>query len=417
MESLLLHHLGAPCVAQIREQEQGLFKERVKFYVNPEAVIRFEPGGAVVTPPTLYASFLHLDQEAADLLRGSSFSGHGLPKAVINSLEENQVILRGVPARIKGKVLRVQVAGLPTQVLFDVTAACNCDCLACYHKDDLDGYVPTTKDLISRIDHLVNLGLSIFEVTGGEPFLRDDLGQILARITETGALYYVVTNGEFLESASQEMLGMLSQSLGLAVSLDGVAEVHDHIRRRPGLFKKLERGLAIVQNAGIPVYLISTLNRENVADFSAMVQFASRFGTTVHARPTIRTGNALAHDLGHIDVFAAIKDHLGHPNVRNGLLSTKKTIPQAQYYGCGIRKRISVSAYGDLFPCVMDRSRKLGNIEDYTQESLVKALVAETNRFLEARPGCLICQENKDKMNPICGGFCRFSNSYQVKHE
>lgn len=411
MNVLNLHHLAVPCIAGIREVDNSLCQENTIYYLNPRAIVRYEPGGAVISPPMLYSSFLFADEEMTILFKQKSFSGRGISTAILSILLENEVILR--KPILNQPFLETQVTsnGLPTQVLFEVTSFCNCDCITCYHKSDLNHYVPPLDNLLERIAKLKELGVGVFEVTGGEPFSRNDFCQILDYINQLGMHFYVATNGEYLSNSSPELIKVLKKSLGLAVSLDGVGEIHNSVRRRAGLYDKMIKGLDYVHSLGIKIYFISTLNKKNLNCAQEMITVAKHYNTTVHFRPTIKTGAAVFNNLEQIDLAKELKKLLNHPNVRNGLLNTKKMIPRARYYGCGLRKRISVDSHGMVYPCVMDRSSFLSNINDYTQASLVYELEEETKRFLITHEYCRKCIHNKNSIH--CGGFCRFSNSYK----
>jgi MoaA/NifB/PqqE/SkfB family radical SAM enzyme len=412
MDAMNLHHLAVPCIAKEKEKSETTYQGDGVFHLNPMAIIRYEPDGAVITPPMLYSSFLWVDGEAADLLRQRSFAGHGLADDFLNQLLENQVIFSEKPTKEKYREVRVRVSGLPTQVLLDVTSYCNCNCLACYHHADLNGHVPTLNELTERISALKQLGLTLVEVTGGEPFSRGDLRQVLNHISGQGMHFYVVTNGEYLAESSPELITELKRGLGLAVSLDGVGEVHDRIRRRPGLYDKVIKGLDMCRTNGLTTYLIATLSRTSMGCIQEMVGVAERFGTTIHFRPAMRTGAAIINMLESVDLARELGGLLRHPNVRNGLLSTKKNMPRSRYYGCGLRKRISVDSHGFLYPCVMDRSRHSRRIEEFTNVSLMAALEQETVEFLAGCENCRNCEHNKNRI--CCGGFCRFSKRHGI---
>lgn len=411
MDALLLHHLAVPCVAQEKDIDRTPFVGHDIYYLNPDAYVRYEPDGATITPPMLYSSFLFVDQECAQLLRQREFCLQGVPKYIVALLLENKVILLEHPGIAEFRESSVYVDGLPTQVLLDVTSYCNCRCDACYHLADLHNHVPSLEEVTTRIEKLKSLGLMLFEITGGEPFSRPDLHEILECIRRFKLHFYVVTNGEYLQSSSRNLLDALKQGLGVAVSLDGVGETHDRIRRRKGLYDKILQGLEVVCAEGIPVYLISTLSQQSLDSVPAMIEVAERFNTTIHFRPTIQTGGALMNSLPPVDLLPHIGQFLNHPNVRNGLLNTKKVFPRSKFYGCGIRKRISVDSRGNLYPCVMDRSRYKTDILGYTQNTLVEALASETVSMLNGNDICKECRYNSKEIR--CAGFCRFSGSYR----
>lgn len=414
MKALYLHHLGVPCIATPRIQNDVACGITDIYYLNPAVLIRKEPGGALLTPPMLYSSFLMIDEELLALLQAQVINPEYLSKSIFEILTENLIIQKEKPINRYLPELEVAWKGLPSQVLFEVTSACNCNCVACYHADDLGNHYPEYEDLKGRIDKLKSLGVGLFEVTGGEPFLRDDLYDILNYIHTSGLHYYVVTNGGFLSEVSFKMIELLKNSLGVAVSLDGIGEVHDNIRQSKGLYDKIILGLDRLFSEGVEIFLISTLNSYNFLFVEEMIAVARKYKTTLHLRPTIHTGNAKHNMLEKDDLRLRqeLQPFLKDRNVRNGLLSTKKSIPPAEYYGCGIRKRISVDSKGFLYPCVMDRSRKLNDIMDYSPEELLTDLEQETNSFLRQHVECSQCEINKKAGKIVCGGFCRFSKKH-----
>ncbi len=357
-----LHHLAVPCLTDKKSIDLTLCQDDKMYYLNPLSVIRYEPNGAVITSPMLYASFLFIDKDMSDLFKNKKFSSRGLPNYIVNTLLENKIILSEKSEETKYKEIFSFENGLPTQALFEVTSFCNCNCITCYHKGDLNNHVPDISDLKKRVLKLKELGVGLFEVTGGEPFSRPDLISILRFIKEENLLYYIVTNGAFLENSSKELKEILKTSLGLAISLDGIGETHDRIRHCVGLYDKMISGVEEMVSFGVKVYFISTLNVENLHQIKQLIKVAERYNTTVHFRPTINTGAAAENCLKKMDIVTEIGDLLYHPNVRNGLLKTKKSVHESRYYGCGLRKRISVDSFGILYPCVMDRTRFFNNV-------------------------------------------------------
>jgi len=401
-----LHHLGVPCISKIKQKDSGKVKDIESNNLNRGVILRTEPNGGVLTTPGLYASFLWIDSETIDLIKKENFSSLELNDLYM--LSETDCLSKS-PSSAEN--FRVDINGLPNQVLFEVTSDCNCDCLSCYHKTDLNLGQPETRDLIRRVDILANLGLSLFEVTGGEPFLRFDLTTILDEIKFRGRNFYIVTNGSLLKFCKDKTIETLRKGEGLAISIDGFGEKHDSIRKLPGLFSDIEEGLKTLEGSGVRIYFVSTIGKHNYRDIPALLDFASKYKAVLHLRPAIRTGSALENKLISENIHNFLAQYLSHPSAKNGFLATKKEIPESKQYGCGIRKRISVDSFGNLFPCVMDRSGKLERIESYSPETLVKTLEQEARRYLNSSPLCRECEINKEEL--VCGGFCRFSKSYQ----
>lgn len=411
-----LYNLVVPCKSTIKEKNQEKYNSSKFFYFNKSCLVRLEPKGAVIIPPGMMKDFIYLDNSFKKIFQEGKFSLSGYSLEEVESLIENEIIIGDKEKKTrKPSFTSVSIDGLPVHALLDVTSACNCNCLSCYHRDDLDGFYPSLKDIKLRIDKLKELGILIIEVTGGEPLLRKDLPQILNYIKKKGLLYYIVSNGEYLADANQALIKALKAGKGLAISLDGYGRVHDRIRQRMGLFNKILKGLEFCLLNNIFVLLVSTLNAENINSVPKMLSLTKKYKCTLHLRPTIITGAALANDVQETYPVDQIRKYINHKYVRNGFLGEKRSfLTNCRYYGCGLRKRISVDVYGNIFPCVMDRSRSIGNILDFNAKTLFKKLVEESSYFLEKHKDCHQCSRyTESKKDPECSGFCRFSKSYK----
>lgn len=155
--------------------------------------------------------------------------------------------LAGSVIRSKLAMFSLAKAPNPINVTFSITRRCQSRCKTCYiwkhgSEDDLD---------ISTIEILFrSIGWTyFFNVSGGEPFLRDDLPEIvrLACRFMTPAVVHIPTNAlmpqrvvqmteEILEVIDKEAPGTV---LTIKPSFDGVGDLHDEIRGVPGNFEKL----------------------------------------------------------------------------------------------------------------------------------------------------------------------------------
>ncbi len=155
---------------------------------------------------------------------------------------------------LAGSVIRSKLAmyGLakaphPINVTFSVTRKCQSRCKTCYiwkHDSDDDLDIHTIERLFRSIGWTY-----FFNVSGGEPFLRNDLPEIvkLACRFMTPAVIHIPTNAiatdriirmtnEILDVIEKEAPGTV---LTVKPSFDGIGQLHDEIRGIPGNFKKL----------------------------------------------------------------------------------------------------------------------------------------------------------------------------------
>jgi radical SAM protein with 4Fe4S-binding SPASM domain len=114
----------------------------------------------------------------------------------------------------------------------------------------------TTDEALDLIDQAGRLGVKHITLTGGEPFLRKDLCELVANARKLGITVGIITNGSILDkNTARRLVGDgLNQ---LHISVDGPEELHNDIRRVPGMFERVERNVGILRAAQ------QALNRPN----------------------------------------------------------------------------------------------------------------------------------------------------------
>jgi MoaA/NifB/PqqE/SkfB family radical SAM enzyme len=146
-------------------------------------------------------------------------------------------------ARMFGKSL-TRRAGLPEFLIAFVTERCNLKCEHCFFWKEVDapGGTMTSEEwrrIAQRVGSPAMIGL-----TGGEPFLREDLDEIaVAFAEETRPLGLQITSNGFLPSRIEAMTrkilaGAPELRLGVSISVDGPAPVHDRIRALQGSWER-----------------------------------------------------------------------------------------------------------------------------------------------------------------------------------
>lgn len=74
---------------------------------------------------------------------------------------------------------------------------CNLSCAYCNEFDSVSKPVPTS-GMLNRIDKLAALGTTVITLSGGEPLLHPELGEIIRRIRRHDIIAEVLTNGYLL---------------------------------------------------------------------------------------------------------------------------------------------------------------------------------------------------------------------------
>jgi MoaA/NifB/PqqE/SkfB family radical SAM enzyme len=159
--------------------------------------------------------------------------------------------------------------GAPMKLTFAVTYRCQYRCATCniwQHKpeDEL-----STQEVLEFIDKA--RGLTWVDITGGEIFLRKDIGEILEAMVKTWrtlAVLHFPTNG-FLTDRIVEVTERIARARGLSivvtVSVDGDEELNDAIRGISGGFKRqMATFRALRDIRGVNAVLGMTLSALNV---------------------------------------------------------------------------------------------------------------------------------------------------------
>jgi MoaA/NifB/PqqE/SkfB family radical SAM enzyme/SAM-dependent methyltransferase len=130
------------------------------------------------------------------------------------------------------------------------------------------------------VDEASELGVETFFVTGGEPLLRDDLPDLLARMLARPEAHAVVlTNGTFLDELFLARVDGLDRGrLHFQVSLDAShAELNDRLRS-PGAFAAATAGVRRAVARGFGVTVATVVVAENVGDLPALARLLPTLG-------------------------------------------------------------------------------------------------------------------------------------------
>lgn len=128
-------------------------------------------------------------------------------------------------------------------------------------------------------------------VTGGEPFLREDLFELLEALATRKDFFTfgILTNGTLIDRATARRLKSLNPAF-VQVSVEGARAMHDEIRGR-GSYELTVTGLKNLVREKIPTYISFTAHRANFRDFSHAALLGRKLGVArVWADRVIPTG-------------------------------------------------------------------------------------------------------------------------------
>src|SRR6267378_6727099 len=131
---------------------------------------------------------------------------------------------------------------------------CNLSCAYCNEYDDVSKPVPLSV-MLERIDQLAHLGTTIVTLSGGEPLLHPELGEIIARLRKHGVMAGMITNGYLLTADRIRRLNQAGLE-HLQISIDNVQP--DDVSKKS--LKVLDRKLELLsENAEFHVNINSVV--------------------------------------------------------------------------------------------------------------------------------------------------------------
>lgn len=133
----------------------------------------------------------------------------------------------------------------PRALQVPLTYRCNLNCKMC----SITNLLPEEEELSCEqifyiVDEAKNYGIKEVVLTGGEPFLREDIFTICSYIYEKGLKSIITTNGVLINECVAKNIAA-SQVSHIHFSLDGLEKTHDFLRGE-GIFKEVISNIKVL---------------------------------------------------------------------------------------------------------------------------------------------------------------------------
>jgi len=290
----------------------------------------------------------------------------------------------------------------PGVLLIHLLNQCNLLCQHCYLDAApwCDTQLPL-KLVIRSLGEVEQLGIGTIYISGGEPFLYPKLGEVLAFISQQKSFELCVsTNGTLIGTAEAALLK--DSGASVQVSIDGPEAYHDRFRGSKGAFRRASLGIKQLLAAEVPVTIVITICKDNIACLPWLADWAARMGVEhISVQPLLVLGRGSElHDKKLskeklCDLFLQLSD-LGHIYRSRGLsfslaYRTRRFLlahPCAAYVYNGTRchrkvekeiKKLVVREDGTVLPEIPTLNYRfaLGNLHEGTLTELVARYFAD----------------------------------------
>jgi MoaA/NifB/PqqE/SkfB family radical SAM enzyme len=262
-----------------------------------------------------------------------------------------------------------------SHLILHVTNICNFRCNHCFVE-----FAKKPIDLtLEEVDQVAGVysDLIWLDIGGGEPFIRDDLDEIVSKFKAQEIS--IPTNGWFTDKILKTLTG-IEKSIGLdrlilTISIDGLPETHDEIRLKKGSFSKLTESYRAVHQRfpNLRIKINTVLNQRNRDEIiPLMTMIKDEFSPSFHSILFLR-GDTINPDycLPPTGEIRSLEDEIfeiqqGYMYGRKGIMSNvqrhyqsikreiaEQTLEQeTQVIPClGGQAHHVVYANGDVAPC------------------------------------------------------------------
>lgn len=308
--------------------------------------------------------------------------------------------------------------------LLSLTLRCNLMCPHCVAsanenislKDEL-----STEEVFSLLDQIEeNMGektdrsykieSKVF-LSGGEPFCRKDIMEIIRYACSKRLTINICTNSLLLNDRVINELANLSVSF--SISLDGDhPETHERIRGLGTFFKTLEN-IKKITSKGKVVFVNTFLHQDNFGDMEGLLELSKDIGVQginfIHLLPRGRGHDIMFQAIPQTEIFRRLNELSQSDPVYYSLIRNENCFPNlaasiisgVKSRSCGTAREnyFYVSYLGDIFPCPGTNSPnfKIGNIKEKPLSEILETSQARK----------MLSNLQIDCMNPTCGG-CEF---------
>ncbi len=304
------------------------------------------------------------------------------------------------PVTKKWRLFRAYASRHPLWCTWQLNYNCNFHCGFCDYWRDPMGRQPeqSVEQFTEGSRKLASLGTMLVSLAGGEPFLRDDVPEIV-RAVARWHFPFITTNGWFITPDLAEAL-YDAGLWGCSISIDYAhPDRHDRRRGMKGAFDRAVRALAYLSRARKHPWqrlnLMCVLLHDNLDHVETLIQLAASHDAYFMIQPYSERKNGVAK-FRYVDGPVAprlLELKRKYPN----FLSNPTYLAQFDRYldggvpGCRAGTAFfNIDSTGDIAICVEERARPVANLYRDGPQKIVEALRgrAETNTCTDCWYNC-----------------------------
>jgi len=318
------------------------------------------------------------------------------------------------------------------------TFACDNNCVHCTSagkaavSDEVD-----TATALKLVDQVYDFGASFFGVTGGQPFLRKDLFQVVAHARELGLNASIITDGRLM--SKEAVADIIRYQVKISISIDGAKKTNDTIRGSGAYAAALSaiKKFSEEKLLNCLVYTFAnagSVTNANIEDMRHVLDLARQYDArwvVFHGFvPYSKDKKTLKADLTPQQyeqvcnqLYDLTFEYKGKPGINIYIpfyarVAKQRGMPDFDnwYHNfflgrCFFGKFFSVSENGDAIPCSYNDAYRLGNIKEKSlgkiwDDMQSSGFFAKVKDKANIKGKCGVCE-----YLDLCGG-CRSAALY-----
>ena len=278
-------------------------------------------------------------------------------------------------------------------VWLELTDACNLRCVHCYgdfgycvtkHEDAM------TKEEWQRVIKSVSAYPDVgIQLIGGEPLMCPDFKELLLYAHECGIKRIdIFTNATRLTDEIIDLIARCHASVRISIYGHNSA-VHDGITKKKGSFDQLITGLQKLTERKIKVKLALIIMKENEAYIEDIIHFLKQLPIPYNGYDVIRNTTPGKKNEHYVHDARILRQRYQYePKFTT---SYEEFYHNKQYNSCWNGK-FSVTANGDVIPCIFARQSVCGNVKTEPLPEIISNLEREWSITKDKVKTCCDCE-------------------------
>lgn len=269
----------------------------------------------------------------------------------------------------------------PMHASIELTYQCNLRCQHCYAYCSLSrSEVMPLENVHNLLDILESWGVTVIELTGGEPTMHHGFAEILVHAMQLFDLVGIVTNGTCFSNELGEIIAINPKKVAVQVDLHGSsAEYVDWFTHNVGTFEKEKATIRELAKLGTIIRVAMVVTPKSLSQMRETALIAKSLGATVCGfSPVIPQGRgsdmSMLLSLEEYQIFMdnwnELRQEFGNFIFHlNESPEAMATIPK--HCGAGARS-VSITPNGEVKMCQMSSEKMLnfGNVFNLTASEI-----------------------------------------------